>query len=515
MRSRKAWLAPAVYISVVTVFCTQAQGTDVVLSIELQVVADGLTAPVYLTGAGDGSDRIFIVDQAGQIRIVNNGSLLATPFLDLTDRMVAVNPFFDERGLLGLAFHPDYSNNGRFFVRYSKPRVGDPTEPCFGTSRDCHEAILAEFRVLGDPATSDVADPGSEIILFRIDEPQFNHDGGNVAFGPDGLLYWALGDGGGAHDGLADVPPSHGPTGNGQNINSGLGSVLRIDVDSPPDPGLNYAVPPGNPFAGGGGVPEIYAYGFRNPYRFSFDDGPGGNGLMYVADVGQGLIEEVDVLPVSAAPGLLNYGWVVREGTLCFDPLNSNDPPASCASTGPFGEPLLDPSMEYPHPTPCASDADCASLGTTCGGNGRCAEISGIAVIGGFVYRGFTNSQLRGKYVFGDFSQNFFPGGGRLYYADVAGVNAFDAKEFVIAPDRLPLGQYLFGIGEDDKGELYVLASDNLGPTGNTGVVYRITNVRDAGAIPTVSQWGLVAITLLLLIGARIFFGRPRTHSAV
>ena len=411
MRTRKTWLTQTLSIAVVAVFCTQARGAEVTLSIELQVVADGLTAPVYLTGAGDGSGRLFILDQVGLIRVVKNGVLLATPFLDLTSRTPTPNAFFDERGLLGLAFHPDYSSNGRFFVRYSAPRAGDPAEPCNdpgGFVVGCHEEILSEFRVLGDPGSSDVADPGSEIILFRVDEPQFNHDSGQVAFGPDGLLYWTLGDGGGAHDGLADVPPSHGPTGHGQNVNTALGSVLRIDVDSPPDPGLNYAVPSGNPFAGGGGVPEIYAYGFRNPYRFSFDDGPGGTGSLYVADVGQNLFEEVDILPVVAAPGLLNYGWVIREGAHCFDPFNPRDPPAACATTGPFGEPLLDPVMEFPHPTGCGSDADCASLGTTCGPFGTCNNPSGLAVIGGYVYRGFDNPILTGKYIFGDFSQAFF-----------------------------------------------------------------------------------------------------------
>ena len=252
--------------------------------------------------------------------------------------------------------------------------------------------------------------------------------------------------------------------------------MLRIDVDSPPAPGLNYAVPPGNPFADGGGAPEIYAYGFRNPYRFSFDDGPGGDGSMYVADVGQGLIEEVDIVPVSATPGMLNYGWVIREGTLCFDPLNSTVPPATCATTGPFGEPLLDPAMEFPHPTPCGSDADCASLGTTCGAGGNCAEISGIVVIGGFVSRGSGYPALAGKYVFGDFSQAFSIPSGRLFYADTTGPDAFNIKEFVIAPDGLPLGKFLFGIGEDEAGELYVLASDNNGPTGNLGVVYRMVS---------------------------------------
>ncbi len=481
------------------------------ISIELEVVADGLIAPVYLTGAGDGTGRLFIVDQAGFIRVLKNGVLLPTPFLDLTAKTPVPNAFFDERGVLGLAFHPNYASNGRFFVRYSAPRAGDPAEPCNdpgGFVVGCHEEILAEYSVsAGNP---DVADPASEIIHFRVDEPQFNHDSGNVAFGPDGLLYWTLGDGGGAHDGLADVPPSHGSFGNGQNVDTALGNVLRIDVDSPPDPGLTYAIPPGNPFAGGGGVPEIYAYGFRNPYRFSFDDGPGGNGLLYVADVGQGLFEEVDILPVVPAPGLLNYGWVHREGAHCFDPFNPSVIPAGCPGTGPFGEPLIDPDMEFPHPTGCASDADCAALGATCGAGGTCDNISGIAVIGGFVYRGFDNPILRGKYVFGDFSQNFFPGGGRLFYADTSGTGAFIIQEFFIAPDGAPFGQYLFGMGEDDDGELYVLASDNLGPTGDAGVVYRIVTARDAGAIPTVSHWGLVVLTLVLLIGAKLSFGRRR-----
>ncbi|MCH9033918.1 MAG: PQQ-dependent sugar dehydrogenase [Planctomycetes bacterium] len=275
------------------------------IPINLAVVADGLTAPVFLTHAGDGSGRLFIVDQPGQIRIVKNGVLLPAPFLDISSKTVALNAFFDERGLLGLAFHPDYANNGRFFIRYSKPREGDPAEPCAdpeGFIVGCHEAILAEYNVGGDTA-SDEASLASEIILYRVDEPQFNHNSGQVAFGPDGLLYWTLGDGGGAHDGLADEPPSHGPDGNAQNVDTVLGSLLRIDVDSPPDPGLNYAIPPGNPFAGGGGVPEIYAYGLRNPYRFSFDDGPGGDGSIYVADVGQNLFEEVNIVPVAPAPG--------------------------------------------------------------------------------------------------------------------------------------------------------------------------------------------------------------------
>jgi len=429
------------------------------IPIGLEVVAEGLTAPVYLTHAGDGSGRLFILDQIGQIRIVKDGVLLPTPFLDLTSKIVELNSFFDERGLLGLAFHPNYAINGRFFVRYSAPRAGDPAEPCNqpGFIVGCHEAILAEYNVLSDdPATSDVADPSTEIILFRVDEPQFNHNSGQVAFGPDGLLYWTLGDGGGAHDGLADgdppgSAPSHGPIGNGQNTNTALGSLLRIDVDGTPDVGLSYSIPAGNPFAGGGGAPEIYAYGFRNPYRFSFVDfTDGGNDFeIIVADVGQNLFEEIDFVPGVPAPGLLNYGWVIREGFHCFDPFNPLTPPKSCAGTGPFGEPLIDPVLEYDHSV-------------------------GIAVIGGYVYRGTVYPPLSGKYVFADFSLGFGVPSGRLFYTDIDGPDAFILKEFFLAPEGNPLGKFMFGIGEDESGELYALASGNLGPTGNAGVVFKL-----------------------------------------
>ncbi len=340
------------------------------IAIDLELVASGLTSPVSLTHAGDGSGRLFVVDQAGMIRIIDgNGVLLPDPFLDLTAEIPPLNPEFDERGVLGLAFHPNYAGNGRFFVRYSRPRIGDPSEPCFGTSRGCHEEVLAEFSVSADP---DIANPGGKII-FGIDEPQFNHDAGEVAFGPDGFLYFSLGDGGGGHDGLADDPPSHGPDGHGQNIDTALGAILRIDVDS----GSPYAIPADNPFVGTEGLDEIYAYGLRNPYRFSFDDGPGGDGSLFLADVGQELFEEIDIIVKGG-----NYGWVLREGAHCFDPFDPFNPPESCDTSG-----LIDPIAEYTH-------AD-----------------GGVAIVGGFVYRGIASPSLDGLYVFGDFSADFGPNG--------------------------------------------------------------------------------------------------------
>ena len=417
--------------------------------IELETVATGLTAPISATHAGDGSGRLFIVEQSGQIRILQNGVLSPTPFLDISAKIPVLNAGFDERGLLGLAFHPDYDTNGRFFVRYSAPRTGGPSEPCFGSSRGCHEEVLAEYSVsLGDP---DLADPTSEIILFTIDEPQFNHNAGEVAFGPDGFLYFTLGDGGGGRDGLTDVPPSHGPIGNGQNIETALGSILRIDVDSAPQVPLAYAVPADNPFVGITGVDEIYAYGMRNPYRFSFDDGPGGDGRLLLADVGQNLFEEVNIVQKGG-----NYGWVTREGLHCFDPFNPLVPPASCPSTGPQGEPLIDPIVEYAHP------------GTGFGPDG------GITVVGGFVYRGTRSPSLVGKYIFGDFSGQFSLPSGRLYYLEEPTPGSFEIRELQIGLEDIPYGLFLKGFGEDEDGEIYACGSTALAPFGNTGVVDRI-----------------------------------------
>ena len=428
--------------TVIAIPVSKAQIPKGNIVINLETVATGLTAPVGLTHAGDGSDRLFIIDQPGQIRIVANNLLLPAPFLDISGQLPELNQFFDERGLLGLAFHPDYSNNGRFFVRYSKPREGDSSEPCFSTTRGCHEEVLAEFKVSDvDP---NLANQNGQ-ILFRIDEPQFNHNAGGIAFGPDGFLYFSLGDGGGAHDGLADSPPSHGPIGNAQNIETALGAMLRIDVDSAPQPPLAYAIPPDNPFVNETGVDEIYAYGFRNPYRFSFDDGPGGDGSLYVADVGQNVFEEIDLVEMGE-----NHGWVIKEGFSCFDPFNPTIPPVACADTGPLGEQLVDPIATYTH------------------------EEGGIAISGGFVYRGSRSPGLTGKYMFGDFSAEFVVPGGRLYYLDADQANGFVIKQFQIGPGDVPYGLFLKGIGEDEDGELYACGSTALAPFGDTGVVQRI-----------------------------------------
>ena len=476
-------LSAAVALLLVVVVPTGAASEHPSTIVELEPVASGLTAPVGLTHAGDRSGRLFIVEQTGQIRIVEDGTLLATPFLDISGLLPELNTFFDERGLLGVAFHPAYERNGRFYVRYSAPRSGDSGEPCFGTSRGCHSEVLAEYRVsAGDP---NMADPSSGLVLFTVDEPQFNHDAGEVAFGPDGFLYFTLGDGGGAHDGLADSPPSHGPIGNGQNIETTLGSILRIDVDdravchrertlrlgtvatdghlrhgdtlgacAGDTPTGLYGIPADNPFADTTGADEIYAYGLRNPYKFSFDDGPGGDGSLYLADAGQNMFEEVNIIERGG-----NYGWVIREGFHCFDPFNPLTPPATCSDTGPLGEPLLDPIVEYTHP-----------------GSGFGLEI-GIVIIGGFVYRGSESPGLVGSYIFGDFSQMFAtPSGTLLYIDDPTGPSPV-IEQFQIGNDDRDYDLFLKGFGEDENGEIYACGSTALAPVGTTGVCQRIVAV--------------------------------------
>jgi glucose/arabinose dehydrogenase len=420
-------------------------GTIPVGLVRLVSVASGLTAPVYLTHAGDGSGRLFVLEQPGRIRVIDEtGALLPTPFLDLAGKVVAVDPTFDERGILGLAFHPDYETNGRFFVRYSAPRTGVPGDTCTGTQHGCDQAVLSEFSVLGDPATSVVGDPASEVVLLAVDKPQWNHNGGQIEFGPDGFLYASLGDGGGAHDGLADGPPSHGPIGSGQDKEVLLGKILRIDVDAAPEAPLAYAIPDDNPFVGVAGRDEIYAFGLRNPYRFSFDDRAGGDDALYVADVGQDLREELNVLVKGG-----NYGWALREGELCFDPFAPTAPPASCATTGLGGEPLLAPVLTYPHTT-------------------------GLAIVGGYVYRGAEIPGLVGRYVFGDYTESFFGPSGRLFHTAVSGGGAFTRESFEFsASDPFP-SVFVLGIGQGEDGELYVLTSTSLAPTGSSGVVWRL-----------------------------------------
>ena len=360
-------------------------------TIGLQRVADGpLTAPVDFAVPPGDNQRRFIVDQVGQIYIHGQNGLQEEPFLDLTDRIVevgtATDTGFDERGVLGLAFHPNFQENRQFYVRYSAPRQeGTPTDYD-------HTFVVAEFQANEDLSAANL---DSERVLLEIPEPQFNHNAGDLNFGPDGYLYIPVGDGGDADDtGLGHVEDWYDVNdgGNGQDVEQNLlGSVLRIDVDSEGED-KPYGIPDDNPLVDGPGLPEHYAWGFRNPWRISFNDGD-----LFVADVGQNLWEEIDVVENGG-----NYGWNIKEGTHCFSTNNPGESPSQCPNQAPDeapynGQELTAPIIEYPHTVD--------------------GETLGISVTGGYVYHGESVPALQGGYVFGDWSSSFAEPRGSLFIA--------------------------------------------------------------------------------------------------
>lgn len=397
----------------------------------IELVAEGFTTPIDFISPGDGTGRMFLVDQAGAIWIVDaGGQVLEERFLDLREKLVALDTNFDERGLLGLAFHPNFAQNNRFFVHYSAP-AGE------GAPSDWdHTAIIAEFVVSEE--NPNLANPDSEKIILEIDQPQFNHNGGKIVFGPDGYLYIPLGDGGGG----GDIGLGHPEKGNGQDTTTMLGSILRIDIDR----GDPYAIPEDNPFLEADGRDEIFAYGFRNPYRISFDTK--GTGELFVADVGQDLWEEINLVTKGG-----NYGWNIKEGSSCFDPQNPEQSLPECPDVGARGEPLIDPIIEYR--------------------NAR-NEGLGVAVIGGHVYRGQALVDLEGDYLFADWSRSFDRGDGSIFAASASN-GQWDFRELGISGrDDQRLGMFITGIGQDAENELYLLTTENVGPSGSTGKVFKI-----------------------------------------
>lgn len=415
------------------------ESVDAEAMVGLELVAEGFNSPVHLVSPPDGSGRRFVVDRIGVVHIVTAaGDLMRRPFLDVRHNMVSLMAGFDERGLLGFAFHPDFKDNRKFYVYYSAPKRASAPASWDHTSR------VSEFTAsLADPNR---ADPTSERVVLEVDQPQFNHNAGALAFGPDGYLYIAFGDGGGGNDDGV----GHSPGGNAQDINVLLGKILRIDVDGGGvRDRLAYGIPQDNPFVGKEGRGEIYAWGFRNPFRIAFDRG--GNHDLFVADVGQNLWEEVNIV----RPG--NYGWRIKEGTHWFDPKRPNAVITEGPSVGPRGELLQDPIVEYRN--------------TKSGGNG-----AGISIIGGYVYRGAALPALYGKYVFADWSKSFGRGSGSLLVAVPAQVMDPSAASGELWPWHVlkNLDVFVLGMGEDSDGELYVLTSDEAGPVGNTGKVFRI-----------------------------------------
>lgn len=336
--------------------------------VALRPAVSGLAQPVHVTHAGDGTGRLFVVEQAGVIRVIRDARLLRAPFLDIRRRVIAGG----ELGLLSVAFHPRYATNGRFFVNYTADQ---------GRLR----TVIAEYRV--SLRGADTADP-TERVLLEIEQPFRNHNGGLNLFGPDGRLYIGMGDGGSGGD----------PFNNGQRLDTLLGKLLRLDVDGD----APYRIPPDNPFVGRGSArPEIWAYGLRNPWRFSFDRG---TGQLWLADVGQNAWEEIDLIERGG-----NYGWNIMEGAHCFTP------PADCNTTG-----LRLPLAEYD-------------------------RSGGCSVTGGYVYRGRRIPRLVGRYVFGDYCS------GRIWV-----LSETAPGRWVMAP-LLESGMSISSFGEDQAGELYVV----------------------------------------------------------
>jgi len=402
----------------------------------LEEVEVGMTSPVALVAPPDESGRLFVVDQVGQIWVLQrSGEAKAAPFLDLSDRIVELMPDYDERGLLGLAFHPEFATNGRFYVFYTAP-PGRNTPDGWD-----HTNIVAEYRAsTEDP---DVAEPASERVILEVDHPQFNHNGGMLAFGADGMLYVSIGDGGGAYD----QGVGHAPEGNGQSLSTLLGKILRLDVDR----AAPYAIPTDNPFLGNPLIrEEIFAYGFRNPYRFAI--APLTDYLL-VSDAGEDRWEEVSLVKSGE-----NYGWPLREGAHCIDRTDPASEPASCATVGASGEPLVDPVIEFL--------------------NAKQPGGLGVVVVGGFLYRGTELPDLVGRYVFAAFAQKQTVPSGVLMGADPLAVLETGQWSYgpLVIDDALDgvIDHYIAGFGEDAEGSLYVLGKDVLGPTGNTGRVLRL-----------------------------------------
>ncbi len=417
-------------------------------NLALEPVADGLTAPIHLEEPADGSGRRLIVQQDGVVRVLGgDGRLAAEPFLDLRPKLLALEQNFEERGLLGFALHPLFARNGRVFVTYSAPlRAGAPESWN-------HTRRVSEFST--KPGDLSRIDAASERVLIEVDWPSRKHNGGGLAFGPDGHLYIGFGDGGVSHGVGRKVVweafdvPAEGLTWDGlaQDTESPFGKILRIDVDRG-FPG--HAVPRDNPFADGqGGRRDIFAWGFRNPFRIAFD---GTDGSFLVTAVAETLWEAAYQV---RGPG--NFGWPLMEGTHCVDRLRPRQPPASCPPRDPSGRRIELPVLEYPNMQASHPDTKLGIAGV------------GTAITGARIYRGRAIPQLAGRLIASDWSASFKQPSGQLFVARPSTSNEPWPYEKV-----LQIESRIIGLAADRAGEIYVLTNETFGPYGTTGKVFRL-----------------------------------------
>lgn len=430
------------------------------VTVDLSSLATGLVAPNWGTSAPGDSNSLYVSDQAGTITQIDLTAGSSRVFHDLSTRLVTLGisgpGSFDERGLLGLAFHPDYASNGLFYTYTSEPVSGNADFSTLSpTDTANHQSVILEWQVTAPNMAAANVNPTPREIL-RIDQPQFNHDGGALAFDASGNLYIALGDGGGADD----EGTGHGANGNGRNPLNILGSLLRIDPLGNNAANGNYGIPASNPFVASVEIDEIYAYGLRNPFRFSFDSS---TGTIWLADVGQNAIEEINQVDAGE-----NLGWNQKEGSFFFSGNGTGSGTISDINPGvPVG--LIDPVAQYDHD-------------------------EGIAIIGGFVYRGSEINDLVGRYVFGDYAGS--NGNGRLFY-----LNANNAIR-ELATDNGFSG-FVLGWGQDANGEIYLMANSTGVPSGSSGTVYRIrasTNSSGGGGDGGSGQMSLEMLLGLLII---------------
>jgi glucose/arabinose dehydrogenase len=441
---REKTLAPTTLL-VMLICAAPAAAQD----LALEPVAEDLTAPLHLEEPADGSGRKFIVQQNGVVQVLGpDGRLAAEPLLDLRSRMLPLEQNFEERGLLGFALHPQFARNGRVLATYAAPlRPGAP-------ERWNHTRRVSEFTA--DPGNLAKIDASSERVLLEIDWPSRKHNGGGFAFGPDGFLYIGLGDGGISH-GIGktvrweafDVP-AHALTWDGlaQDMDSLFGKILRIDIDRG-FPG--HAIPRDNPFASGqGGRKEIWAWGFRNPFRIAFDRN---DGSLFVTAVAETLWEAAYRVQ---GPG--NFGWPLMEGTHCVDRLKPRQPPATCSTRDESGNRIVLPVVEYPNMQASHPETKLGVAGV------------GTAITGARMYRGRAIPALAGKLVVSDWSAAFRQPSGQIFIADPSP----DGEQLWPYRRVLQIDSRIIGLAEDRAGEIYVLTNETLGPYGTTGKVLRL-----------------------------------------